>query len=357
MSDYPTDRSQSRDIRRLRVLHVSESYGAGVATAINQYVRATPHIDHLVLRAIRREHHAGEKPSGVSELKSMSSNPLRAIFEIYRLSRKADIVHAHSSYAGFFVRMVPFLGKPVVYTPHCFAFERQDLPKWKKALVHIAEKALSSKTAVVAACSEREAALAASLNNKIPQVFVPNVAAQVPAVTESGRSALPHFVGVGRLSPQKGLEFFAECARQIRARWPEATVMWLGGGDHEHADRLSRAGIVVSGWLSHEDILDALGSTKSLYIHTAEWEGFPMTILEATAMRVPMVVRDIPAFEGYVLGETIKKPAEITDAIERVLADWDGTVQRARDSLRLNTRDVQVERLERAYDLALQVAK
>jgi glycosyltransferase involved in cell wall biosynthesis len=52
---------------------------------------------------------------------------------------------------------------------------------------------------------------------------------------------------------------------------------------------------VVSGWLLREEVVHRLRGADA-YLHTAEWEaGYPLSLLEAGALDLPLVVRAIPS--------------------------------------------------------------
>ena len=113
-----------------RVLHVVESLGGGVHTAVLAMVEATPELDHHLAVWPRRVHAGtGDGLDGFAEVHTLPRQPLRAVAGLHDLVRtlRPDRVHAHSSYAGLLARVVD-PGAEVLYSPHCFAFERRDLP-------------------------------------------------------------------------------------------------------------------------------------------------------------------------------------------------------------------------------------
>ena len=50
----------------MRILHVIEAYGGGVAAAVADYIESTAEFDHWILRAARPAFDMGE-PQGLSE--------------------------------------------------------------------------------------------------------------------------------------------------------------------------------------------------------------------------------------------------------------------------------------------------
>lgn len=340
-----------------RVLHVVESYGGGVATAMEQYVAATPEIEHYLLRAIRGESYAesGELVAyaDVRELPSSLRGSRVAIQKAVK-EISPDIVHAHSSFGGAFVRatLVASKRRPIIYTPHGFAFERADVSAGVRGLYRVAEAILSRNTTVIAACSPREARLAASMISATKIVHVPNVVDLQTTGLQEARSICSSVVaGFGRLTPAREPKFFLDVVKAVRRTTSDITFRWIGGGEDRYIEEFRRNDVEVSGWLPRGDALSKFAES-SLHIHSAAWDGFPMVLLEANALRIPSLVRTIPAFESLPQelkasspeGMAARALAAISSSRERqsLLTRWD-------EVLLDNTREVQRERLLNAY--------
>lgn len=97
-------------------------------------------------------------------------------------------------------------------------------------------------------------------------------------------------VVVGRISPQKDPDFLLNTLINLKL-YPEGrniTLHWLGGGPPEMEKKLLDAGIEVSGMIPHTQLMQRLNDAD-LYLHTAAWEGMPLTLLEAAKLNIPMV--------------------------------------------------------------------
>jgi glycosyltransferase involved in cell wall biosynthesis len=102
---------------------------------------------------------------------------------------------------------------------------------------------------------------------------------------------LPHdarvIAGIGRLNYQKNFELFIDIAKEVRRTHPRVVFVIAGNGPEERALR-ERAGDAVR-------FLGFLADTVPLYeavdflLLTSRFEGLPMVLLEAMAMRVPAV--------------------------------------------------------------------
>ena len=65
------------------------------------------------------------------------------------------LVHAHSSKAGALSRIAAGCRRPVVYTPHCFAFAATAFGPVARAVYRAVEQSLVFRTAAIVAVSDR----------------------------------------------------------------------------------------------------------------------------------------------------------------------------------------------------------
>ena len=150
--------------------------------------------------------------------------------------------------------------------------------------------------------------------------------------------------GLGRLHPQKNWPLFLRLA----ARFPEAQFVIAGTGPEEKSLRsLAPGNVRFAGFRDARTILAA----ADVFLLTSDYEGTPMTLLEAMACGVPSIVsavdgcaevlRDNPGGlmaqpgdeEGFAakLGELIGRPdlrvRQGVAARERVVRDYDARTQ------------------------------
>lgn len=100
---------------------------------------------------------------------------------------------------------------------------------------------------------------------------------------------------VGRIAPQKDPKFFADVVAELRKDDVPLEAVWIGDGDGDLRRLLTEARIRVTGWLSPSGVEELLRG--SVYVHSARYEGFPLSILDAAACRAPIVARRIAAVE------------------------------------------------------------
>jgi glycosyltransferase involved in cell wall biosynthesis len=336
---------------KMRVLHVVESLGGGVLSSVLAMVDATPDLDHHLAIWPRRVHaDTGDQLAAFTSVRTLSSQPVRAVLGLRNLVHVLgpDQVHAHSSYAGLLARVVN-LDVDVVYSPHCFAFERGDLGPVSRASVRRIEKALVRRTSVLVACSPREASLAGGLGHG-QVVTVPNRALDPPDVRAHFSNRL-RVVAVGRIGLQKDWRYLlavkghVETMLGTRVNWE-----WLGGGDVDAEHSLRRNGVAVAGWLPRREVVRRLGEAQ-VYVHTAAWEAAPISILEASAVGLPIAARGIDTLASLGVPGMA---ATVSDVATRIVDLHDATLWASEQQRSLafaagHSADLQRERLHAAY--------
>jgi glycosyltransferase involved in cell wall biosynthesis len=241
---------------------------------------------------------------------------------------------------------------PVVYTPHCYATERLDVGFLPRLAFRRAERLLTRRTASVAAVSPREAELAREFNTGQHVVYVPNIASPSGFRYPGRRPGALQVMAIGRLCPQKGPEFFAAAA--AASHDPEIEWTWVGDGDASYRTQLEAAGVSVTGWQPRDIALKYLQSAD-VYVHTAAWEGAPMTVLEAAAFGIPIVGRHVPALERLGIDLLFKTPEDLSDALSNLaMAPSLSDLMRASEELASrHTPAAQRQALLAAYSAAL----
>lgn len=312
------------------VVHVTESFAGGTASAIVDYVNSVPERRHELIYAQRSgEPVSPEMLALFAQTTPLPAGHVRRVLLLRRLlhRRTGVIVHSHSSLGGTYVRMAVMksIHRPLVHTPHCFAFERQDVSRIKRSIFKIVELGLAMNTNVFIACSPRERTLAARLNPFIPSLFVPNaVRTQRTDLiafddhVEEGKRAAGDFelsvVAAGRLSAQKDPDFLISVIHAARSLGLYARITWIGGGPQNEITNLVEADVSVTGWTTRSEARLHMKSADA-YVHTAAWEGFPLTLLEAVDEGLPVVVRAIPAFDEIGLPLKASSPMEMAQAL------------------------------------------
>lgn len=252
-------------------------------------------------RGARSFHHV---PEMVREI--MPFLDILAWLRLYRLFRrlKPDVVHAHSSKAGFLARTAAWAaGIPrIYYSPRGYSFLQTDRGRLSRLLYRSLERAISWIGEVVAV-SESEAELARKVAwarnvRVVRDAYLGEIERDPVSPLASGGPVL--ICASGRLSYPRHPEAFARLARRLSDCRAQARCVWIGGGELERELRelirdLGLDGkLELTGWLSREDALARLRQADVL-VHYSRWEGLPNAVLEAMALGKPVVASDIPA--------------------------------------------------------------
>jgi glycosyltransferase involved in cell wall biosynthesis len=338
----------------MRVLHVSDVMGGGVESAILAMVEATPELDNHLLHRTPSGHDTGARlGESFGSVHELPGNPVGAVRLIRRLTRELfpDVVHAHSSLGGVLVRLAAVQPARVVYSPHCFAFDRRDIGPFERAAFRAVERRLVPRTDLVLAVAPHEVDQAVALGHG--RVACALNRAAVPALAARHRTPL-EVVTAGRVSAQKDWRFllhlkrYAERQLGIRAAWT-----WLGGGEPADERALAAAGVRVTGWIGRDELLGRLAEAQ-VYVHTAAWEASPVSVLEAAAVGLPLALRSIPALDSLALPGRRTGVVELAERIG-ALQSGDEWSRAHRESLAVahsSSAAVQGTQLSRAYDRA-----
>ncbi|WP_244098383.1 glycosyltransferase [Burkholderia ambifaria] len=207
-----------------------------------------------------------------------------------------DVVHLHSSFAGFLGRLSTLFALPKAaffYSPHCISFMRRDISGAKRMAFVGLEWIACVRKCLYVACSESEGhAIRAWLRQ--PVVVVENAVSDTRSPQRSGDAERPTdeppcVVTVGGIRAQKNPELFARIAHGMRARGTR--FVWIGDGDAAEKARLAEAGVEVTGWLPRDEVARQL-ERADVYLSTSSWEGMPVSVIEAMLAGRPVIVSD-----------------------------------------------------------------
>ncbi len=304
-----------------RVLHVTESMGAGTATAIGQYV-ASGDCSHQVLARVRDDSFVAEP--WLESVPHVLVPSVSGLLGAWLRARKQplDVVHAHSTVAGQLVRLFPHPTARTVYSPHGLAAVHHRRRSVRTTL-SVSERALSRRTAAVAAVGASEEAELAMLVDRTPIIRLPHA---VPA--RSGARELPdspHLVcAIGRLTYQKAPETVTDFPRRLAERGIDARWVWVGDGDHEMRSTMERGGWTVTGWVSGAEVTRQV-SDATVLLHPARYEGLSLAIVESLSHGTPVVARNITAnteFGGVRLFDSTDEAAELVERLATDREEW-----------------------------------
>ncbi len=248
-----------------------------------------------------------------------------AIWRLVRILRQVrpDIVHAHTPKAGLLVTLAGRLARvPLcIYQIHGLRFitatgmQRRILKVAERCATAAAHRVLCVSPSVLALAEQErvirpgrgEVIGAGTINGVDLTVFDPALVREEAAAARAALGIAPQapVIGfVGRLAADKGVAELASAWRRVRDAEPEAHLVLLG--DAEETDPLDARTMAQ---LEADPRVHLLGfrhdvrpfyAAFSVLVLPSAREGFPQTVLEASAMGVATVGSDVPGVRDAV---------------------------------------------------------
>jgi glycosyltransferase involved in cell wall biosynthesis len=220
----------------------------------------------------------------------------RALFEIIRVVRaeRPDLIHAHTSKAGVLGRLAARLtGVPAVFTAHTWSFAEGTSVKWK-ALGIPSERVAAkwAKRIITVSHANRRIALEKGVGSEEKIVTVHNGIRDDASRANPAAGNPVTLVMVARFSRQKDHETLLEALAGIRSPFK---LLLVGDGPTLPVVRAEcvRLGLEerVEFLGDRSDIAGILSRCHAMLLIT-NWEGFPITILEAMRAGLPVIASD-----------------------------------------------------------------
>lgn len=330
----------------LRVLHVSQPVSEGVARYVDDAVRDQRHRGWAVTLA--------SPPSTALEATCAAVGAQHVRWDAHRVpgpptAREAvalrtivhdvdpDVVHLHSSKAGFVGRLAVRGRRPTMFTPHAWSFLYGGRPTRTLALTW--ERLAARWTDLLVCVSESERARGEAAGVRCRAAVLPNAVdlAHFSPATDHDRTrarrelgvdpGTPLAVCVGRISYQKGQDILVPAWAQVRGRVEDAELLLAGDGP----DRRALASSAPDGvrFLGALDDVRAVYAAADVVVIAARWEGLSFVVLEAIASGRSVVATDVDGMREAI-GEGPDAPGALVptgdttalvDAIAARLAD------------------------------------
>jgi len=289
------------------------SYGPGPLGDAMRAVGA----DYVALRHVRRP---------------IAPRDALGLWELYRLCRRLrpDIVHANSSKAGVVGRLAAALARvPVrVFTVHGWAFKAAT---GMGSRIYLGcDRAMRGLTTAIVCVSETEraAGLAAKTCTEKRTVVVYN-AVDVDAVTvREHREQRPvEVVSVGRLAYPKDFVTLVRACSRLEPGLARLTIVGDGGDRGAVEEAIAETGLEGVLMLGErDDVLDHL-AVSDVFVLSSLSEGLPMSVLEAMAAGLPLVLTRVGGMPELVAegdnGRLVPPgdPAALAEAIDALARD------------------------------------
>jgi len=279
------------------ILHVVDPFAAGLATFLKLLTEEMNDNYHIIVHGERAE---------LAELKDIKKIfPRKQIRFIYwksvqreinlvkdtlayiellyilRRFRHADVVHLHSSKAGFLGRIAcrQLKIKQVIYTPNGAPFLMNNESNIKLNLYLKLEKLASffGGEVICSSASEQKEYLKRGI--KAGYISNGTKISKDSFISNKDYSKF-RIVTSGRVVDQKNPIFFNEIALSL-VNLKHFEFVWIGSG--EDISALTSPNIHITGWLSKEGVKKEIAKAD-LYLSTSYFEGLPFAVMEAMAL-------------------------------------------------------------------------
>jgi glycosyltransferase involved in cell wall biosynthesis len=293
----------------MKIVHVVEPFASGIAVFVKSLVDNMKDDFHIIVHGERElvmkavEVKKSFTGSNVQFIRWRSAqreiNPgkdLRAFIELYKLLRdlkkenNIDAVHLHSSKSGFLGRLACKMAdiNNVIYTPNGAPFLVSS-QKIRNFFYRTFEKIGNLFGGKVVCCSLSE--MIAYRRLGINAININNgVAVKKNHLIPDIKKADGEFqiVTCARISGQKNPILFNEIALQFE-HLKQFRFIWIGDG--EQRDKLTAKNITVTGWVP-PNVSKRLMANADVYLSTSNFEGLSFSVLEALAVKKPVLLRN-----------------------------------------------------------------
>jgi glycosyltransferase involved in cell wall biosynthesis len=258
----------------------------------------------------------------------------------YFIRNKIDIVHTHSSKAGFLGRLAAWSAKVpgIIHTIHGFPFHEFQNPAANLIYVLLERFAAKFTTKLIAVGRD---VMDYGLKNGVgrPEQYViirPGIDVKQFRVPSSefrvylkthGLDPEKFTIGmIGNLKKQKNPILFVEIAKQVIGANPETQFVFAGDGPlkEDCLELAKKYGIQEKvkfiGWTDEPGVFL---KSIDLFLLTSLWEGMPCTLAQAAAAGLPCVVSDIYGSREFMNAIGARKflyaPRDTAGAAEKII--------------------------------------
>lgn len=306
----------------MKILHATEIDIGGTATVMNLLMRSQTSDEGItsckfvaperIIDAIDSDlfqHASTFQRTGrnASSLMRFAKTLVKAVWR-----EKPDIVHLHSTFAGIIGRLVLILMKPlrnpkIIYCPHGFSFlmEGSALKKVFFSKVEIFLSLATNKIICVSLYEKKTAVEAGIPDSKISVIYngtpsFTNTRNTDVSPYPTSNTPIVRYLFAGRLDKAKGFDILVTAMQKINNNSIHLTV--AGISSEEVTDREKIDTITYLGWMTSKELAPYFAHADALVL-PSRWEGFPMVVLEAMSMGIPVIASNCTSLSEAVQHE------------------------------------------------------
>ena len=294
------------------------------------------------------------------------------VYKIRNIIKKwrPDIVHCHSSKAGIVGRIAAFMeGVPSVFTAHGWAFT-EGVPFFKRVLYSVIENIMLNITSKCFCVSEYDRCLAKKWflrdSHKIITVHngIGDDGLQRDAIVRMlDNGSILRLIMVGRFSKPKDHMLLIKSVYDINKKYPgQVHLSLVGDGDlfaaaNQYVVANNLGDFIVL--LGESTCVDSLLTQSDVFCLISNYEGLPISIIEAMRAGLPVIASDVggnnelvvDGVNGYLVSRGDRKG--LVQAIEKLIKDRNLITEfgkRSQEKFRMEfTFSAMMQKIESAY--------
>jgi len=255
---------------------------------------------------------------------------IKAIKKINK-KRNYDVIHAHANLAGLPAKIAGrMIGVPVIYTVHGCGLEAiKDMygSGLRSYFLYKVENFLQTKIKYDCEITVDRSFLKYRNRNKNIKVIPNGVDIEKFDRVKIKKSKKFKIIFVGRLHPQKGLTYLLDALDLVKDKLKNVEVHIIGDGELKEelkakSKKLGLDGVVKFRGKIYGDELIKEYKSSHLFVLPSLYEGQPLTLLEAWAAKLPVIVTDVGGNRDFVVeGENghILPPKDINKLAKTLL--------------------------------------
>jgi len=349
----------------MKIVHIVESFASGVFDFLVDLTSGMHEHDFIIIHGEREDTPDNFEmyfPDGTQFITwkdaTREINPKKDILafiqivNIIKPLNNVDVIHLHSSKAGFLGRVaarVLGLQKKVFYTPHGVSFLRGDVSFLKHKIFVYLEKIGAHLGGQVVACSRSESEAFHKYgiaSNYINNGIKCDLSLQVSKKAHYEKITIGT---IGRITYPKNPKLFNEIAQSFITN-KSIEFLWIGDG--ELKKELSARNITVTGWLSRDEVDQQLNQID-IFLSTSLWEGLPLSVLQAMCAAKPLILSNCVGNKDLVKqnfnGLLFDKKDEAIRALNKIIKNLDGLQLMGSHSLELVRKEFSIEQMIAEY--------
>lgn len=171
-----------------------------------------------------------------------------------------------------------------------FNYKQNEKVSYRQSALELVKKYASKLVVLTKADAQMYLSNTDLSTDFIEQIYNPltfNIGAPIPHASK-------RVVAVGRMTEQKGFDILLDIWHRIEALHPSWTLEIIGNGEDEVSlkEQSKKLGLTRVVFSEPTNDIQSKLQEASIYVLSSRYEGFPMVLLEATAMSLPIVAFD-----------------------------------------------------------------